>query len=348
MSYRSILETGVMTPTIQTICQYLKYRWVIRIFFLSILIIVFHMQRKSSTAANTDYDDLLYLVNDTFPDTFWHLKDSHPLPALKRLNDSGFAVLKRESALVVACCRNVSEFLPMFRRNVERIVHLFGNYRILLGESDSSDGTLNFIQKWASESENVFVESHGNLTRRIPSSRTQRIAFCRNHLLNITRQESWLLNSRYLLVMDVDINANEVLTTQNFLSNFEYDTNYWAAMTASQAQTYYDIWALRAVGINYDCWATVNHYKHLDIAEKIYVTVHTRPIPRSFGLLHVYSAFGGFGVYQTKYLNGCWYQGSDELGRDSCEHVAFHHCIRKNGGSIFINSRFQNSDGTVH
>ena len=337
-----------MIYTGRTIFYHLKYLFTTRIFTLSLLIIVFYMQSKSSIFVHPDYDDLLSLVNNTFPDTFWHMATSYPLPARMRLNESSLSPLKKESVLVLTCCRNVSEFLPLFRRNVERIVGLFGQYRVLLGESDSLDSTLNFIKKWASESEHVFVASYGNLTTTIPSSRTQRIALCRNHLLNITRLEGWLINTKYLLVMDADINANEILTAQNFLSNFEYDTSHWAAMTASQTETYYDIWALRAVGINYDCWITVNRYKHLDIARKIFITVHTRPIPRSFGLLHVYSAFGGFGVYQTKYINGCWYQGSDELGRDSCEHVVFHQCIRKNGGSIFINSRFQNSEGTIH
>jgi hypothetical protein len=119
-------------------------------------------------------------------------------------------------------------------------------------------------------------------------------------------------------------------------------------MAASQTQTYYDIWALRSIGINYDCWIAADEYLHHDIAEKIFDTVYTRPIPRNFGLIHVYSEFGGFGVYQTHYLNDCWYEGIDELRRARCEHISFHYCIRRNRGSIFINPRFQNSDGQIH
>ena len=238
--------------------------------------------------------------------------------------------------------------MPIFRRNVERIVALFRNYRILLGESDSSDGTLQLIQKWASESENVFTETYGSLSSMFPDSRTQRIAFCRNHLLKITRQKNWLFDSNYLLVMDVDVNANDVLTVENFVSNFEYDTSSWGVMTASQTQNYYDIWALRAASINYDCWVMIGHYWHKNITEKIYLTVHTRPIPRHFGLIHVYSAFGGFGIYQTRYLNGCWYQGIDKSHRERYKHVSFHECIRRSRGTIFVNSRFHNVEGATH
>jgi hypothetical protein len=318
------------------------------ILVITVSLIQFKNLTHSLLLVRQDYHELLYLLNNTFPDTFWFINDSHPVPKCIKVSNSSSAFLKDESVVVVACCKDVRKFLPRFRRNVEKIVALFRSYRLVLGESDSSDGTLHFIQKWALESNNVFVISVVNLSATVSFSRTERIASCRNHLLNFTRQKHWLFNSKYLLVMDVDINANSVLTTENFLSNFEYDTNSWAVMTASQTQTYYDIWALRAIGINYDCWNMVNRYKHYDIAKKIYVTVHTRPIPRDFGLFHVYSAFGGFGVYQTRYLNDCWYQGLDESHRDRCEHISFHNCIRKNNGSIFINPRFQNSDGQIH
>lgn len=314
------------------------------IFLISVLITLFNIVILMRENDN----DLLHLLNDSIPETFWLTGDSYAVPKQIRILNSSSRFLKDESVIVVACCKDVSEFLPVFRRNVEQIVTLFGTYRVLLGESDSTDSTLSFIQKWASESENVFAITYGNLTAVISSRRAERIAFCRNNLLNITRQKGWLLNSKYLLVMDADINANDLLTTENFLSNFEYDISTWAVMTASQSKRYYDIWALRAMGITYDCWITVDRYKHVDIAKRIYIKVHTHPIPRNFGLVHVYSAFGGFGIYQTQYLNDCWYQGVDEFQRETCEHISFHYCVRKNKGSIFINPRFQNADGRIH
>ena len=178
------------------------------------------------------------------------------------------------------------------------------SYRVLLGESNSSNGTLQLIQKWASEPENVSADTYGILSSIFPESHTQHIAFFRNSLLKIMRQKNWLFDSNYLLVMDVDVNAKDVLTVENVLPNFEYDT---AVMAVSQRQIYYYAWVLRATSTNYDCWVMVGRYWHKNIAEKVYLTVHTWPIPRRFGLIHVYSAFGGFGIYQIRYLSGCRY-----------------------------------------
>jgi len=85
--------------------------------------------------------------------------------------------------------------------------------------------------------------------------------------------------------------------------------------------------------------------KHQEIGRKIYINVHMKPIPREFGLIPVRSAFGGFGVYQTVYLNGCYYEAFDQKTKQKCEHVSFHDCIIRNGGKIFINPKFQNADG---
>ena len=291
------------------------------------------------------YDSLLTLANSSFPDTFWHMKDSYPLPRPQPVLNLNSSILKNSSAIFTICARDVAKFLPKLRRNVERIAAVFRDYRILVGESDSSDNTVVLVQKWAVENRKVLLHTYGNLSKAYLLSRTERIAFCRNQLLKTARDKNWLFEARYLLVMDADINANNILTIENFLSNFEYDVDSWAAMTASQTLMYYDVWALRSTTANYDCWAMVRQHYHVDIATKIYVAVHMQPIPRDFGLIHVQSAFGGFAIYQTRFLNNCWYRGSEGSNRDVCEHLSLHLCITNNGGNIFINPKFQNADG---
>ncbi|CAF3600360.1 unnamed protein product [Rotaria sp. Silwood1] len=177
--------------------------------------------------------------------------------------------------------------------------------------------------------------------------RVDRIAYCRNHLLNTARKNQWISRTQFLLVLDVDINANSILSVNNFLSNFDYNLNEWGAMTASQSMHYYDIWALRSTVVNYDCWKEVSRYpQYSDIAIKIYIEVHTKPIPKDYTLIPVQSAFGGFAVYQTRYLSNCTYDAFDDQSPyGKCEHVSFNECVIRNGGKIFVNPAFQNSDG---
>jgi len=116
-------------------------------------------------------------------------------------------------------------------------------------------------------------------------------------------------------------------------------------MTASQTKLYYDIWTVRTHTFDHDCWEVVDLLTHQEIARKVYVYVHTKPIPREFGLIPVRSAFGGFDVYQTSNLDSCYYEAFDQRIKQKCEHVSFHDCIISNGGKIFINPKLQNADG---
>jgi hypothetical protein len=245
----------------------------------------------------------------------------------------------------MACGRDIAAALPIFQRNLYSILKLFQDYRIFLGESDSVDRTLISFRQWKSEDNKVHVYTYGNLTTTYSKNRAHRIAFCRNNLLRTIRQNNWISQAKFFLVMDIDINANPILTVNNFLTNFEYDTRDWAVMTASQTKLYYDIWAVRTRTLNYDCWEVVDPLKYQEIGRKKYVYVHTKPIPRNFGLVPVRSAFGGFGVYQTVYLNNCYYEAFDKTTKQKCEHISFHDCVIRNGGNIFINPKFQNADG---
>ena len=64
---------------------------------------------------------------------------------------------------IAACCRNVEKHLIGFQKNVRAIGALFQKYHLYLGESDSKDGTLTFIQQWAkNDSNHVSVYTAGH------------------------------------------------------------------------------------------------------------------------------------------------------------------------------------------
>jgi hypothetical protein len=64
--------------------------------------------------------------------------------------------------VITACCRDVESHLIGFQKNIRAIGALFRNYRLYLGESDSTDGTMKFIRKWAKDDpDHVDVYSAG-------------------------------------------------------------------------------------------------------------------------------------------------------------------------------------------
>jgi hypothetical protein len=79
-----------------------------------------------------------------------------PITTIDKVNLTNFTLA------IAACCRNIETHLIGFQKNVRAIGGLFGQYRNYLGESDSEDGTLQFIQEWAkNDSDHVYVYTAG-------------------------------------------------------------------------------------------------------------------------------------------------------------------------------------------
>ncbi|CAF1603964.1 unnamed protein product [Rotaria sp. Silwood1] len=254
-------------------------------------------------------------------------------------NSSRYNLLKTLRSLrlvVVACAHNVEKDIPKFRSHVKRIIHVFHpSSRILIFESDSTDNTLAILRRWS----NAQIYTGGRLKATI-LSRSERIAYCRNALLEKART----LKPDYLLMLDLDIFAGSLSA---FFTNFDYKTEDWSAMTANVGGDYYDIWALRTLSdfnLNYDVWQRVSalirsplNYCGESVIDKV-IGIHQKHIPISRGLLEVRSAFSGAALYKMNSTENCWYSGANATS----EHVHFHLCIRKkNRARIFINSRFR-------
>lgn len=266
------------------------------------------------------------------PVTFWYISSNDQRsPINRRLSlESKLMLLKTYSLIVATCTRDVENNLVAFRKRIESIASLFGDYHIFIGESDSSDKTLILLRQWSEQSDRVTMKTYGNLSRKIPR-RSERIAYCRNDLLDEARKHRLLQLSNHTFYMVVDADINTRLDQPNFLSIFDYSIDEWGAMTASQYAGYYDIWALRTDVVNYDCWRVARNVLliifTLNLATERYVGIHQKPIPSNHSLIPVYSAFGGAAIYQIKYLATCRYSGYQS--HEVCEHVTFNLCVTK-------------------
>ena len=90
---------------------------------------------------------------------------------------------------ILGCARDCARTLPLSLQNAKKIGGMFSDYRILLMENDSMDGTTDILMSEGKDPRvSVFMKNH--LSWSIPR-RTWRIAYCRNHLM----QE--LIKSKY-------------------------------------------------------------------------------------------------------------------------------------------------------
>jgi hypothetical protein len=146
--------------------------------------------------------------------------------------------------------RNAEVNVDNFRNHIEPIIDLFHpSSRILICESDSSDKTVEKLYQWP----RAQVYIYDKLSMSYPE-RSERIAFCRNKLLNMAHE----ITSDYILIVDLDIFSTDI---SSFVSNFRYNTDHWSVMTAASSGLYYDIWALRTLSdsnLNFYVWHRVD------------------------------------------------------------------------------------------
>lgn len=222
----------------------------------------------------------------------------------------------------------------------------FIDTRFVFYENDSSDGTGEYLLRWAAAEDRVHVVSErlgeqsaivfggGSETRRY-----QMLAWYRNRYLRVIRESysDWDL----MLVVDTDIAVWSVQSLVDLLTNFPPSTAAafadaegppsvplpsWHAVCAQGVTRfpvrYYDTLAHRDVWDRYHFHQT-DFWKGRDamhVTERHFGDVEDSPAY----LEPVRSCFGGIMLYYLPAVveRDCWYKGDTD-----CEHTSFHTCL---------------------
>lgn len=247
---------------------------------------------------------------------------------------------------IISCVRNCSQYIEESLSQIKEFQSLFTSVEFFAAENDSIDGSLELLKKHSSNIKNQ-IYSFENLDLKYPL-RTHRLAYLQNILLERCR------DADYIFVIDFD-SILKNFDINGLINCFERDLNSWDILTANCNDRYYDIWTLRTKKINYDCWDLINHKRQEGILNEIlipmYVGANQIKISPINQLIPVRSAFGGFGIYKTKSVKNCFYDGRPqkcECGysienkkclKEICHHVPFHDmAINLNSAKIFINT----------
>ncbi|MVF13940.1 hypothetical protein FT643_17510 [Ketobacter sp. MCCC 1A13808] len=217
-------------------------------------------------------------------------------------------------------------------------------------ESDSSDNTIEELERLKNYYQNFIFYSLGNLRGDI-SSRTQRIARCRNHYLDLIRSGDYQdYNFKYIVIADFDGINNRI--TKAAITSCENRSD-WDVCTANQSNRYYDIWALR-----HPAWSPMDCHEQFKSLQKIgyrpykayYLAIASKmtKISKESEWIQVESAFSGFALYKPHTLMNASYEGVTEQGEDLCEHVALHSKITASGYKIYINPQLITGTGNEH
>ena len=258
------------------------------------------------------------------------------------------AAIEVSEVLIAGTARNVERFI---RSDIDCLRKSFSDFKkihFLIIESDSSDATLKILAQLKLENKTFDYIALGNLSSTLPK-RTQRIAFCRNKVIDVLLSNSQYSQVNYVAVADLD-SVNAKLTREGVRSCWDLEVD-WGGVTANQTDEYYDIWALRHDYWNADdCWVQRKELERLTstlfaenlsiLSKKIHISSITPPI-------EVHSAFGGLAIYKRDAFVSSRYIGLREDGSEICEHVPFHQQMRENGFKLFINPKMLNSTSVV-
>lgn len=259
--------------------------------------------------------------------------------------------MKTYSVIFTGTIKNGEKYIKNILDNIDNCGKKFKNYTVIIYENDSSDKTIEILNNNKKENYHYIIEKKvgQNLEKNGEKNiRTNVLAHARNSLLNKANELNKNNSYDFLVMLDLD-NVNISGKFVNTIHTCFYYTNEWDVLTGNQSRAYYDIWAFRKKGVlEYDCW---KEYRNMLGNGKSEKEVYDKYVDilgvfnQSDNLMEVDSAFGGIAVYKlNSKVTTCRYKGTDDYdGSEICEHVPFNECIKKNGGKIFINTKFLTS-----
>jgi hypothetical protein len=265
------------------------------------------------------------------------------------------------NAIFCGCVRNSSQHLEKIFRNIEYLSSIFDKSHYLFVENDSIDQTVSLLSEWGDRNPRFKLLTYKGLDA-IRGSRTQRLAFCRNIILQEVRSPGYS-DYDYVIMLDMDevnsapIDSKGVRSALSFLMS----SDQIGAVTAWQ-EHYYDLWALREhVYFPIDIWERCLAQSLLDglSDSEIYRSVAARYSPSFISNsepTEVTSAFGGLAIYKRSALlsSPVVYCGERDLiiptpsgyqfaKIQQCEHVSLHFGMVSFGHKIFIHPSLVNS-----
>jgi hypothetical protein len=231
----------------------------------------------------------------------------------------GYDRMRASRAVIAGLARNVQTILPMTIQRIECLGKLFRDYRAVIYENDSVDGTRPLLHEWSDLNPRVSVvcetrDDPVNLPSRC-LSRATRMAYYRAQCHQVISREF----ARFDFVILVDTDLLGGWSVEGVAHTFGQDG--WDFVGANGI-IYRRRWLSPNAIAHYDAWA---FRLDADFTPMTTKQVNRLLYERGQPLVPVTSCFGGLGIYRMPaYLAGR-YDGSD------VEHVTFHREMHRRG-----------------
>jgi hypothetical protein len=253
---------------------------------------------------------------------------------------------------ICGCVKSCEPYIDSVFKNIDQIIPLFEDYKIVIAYDKSQDKTLRKLcdlkQKY-----NMDILINPNKCTQI---RVQNICTARNQLLQYMRKDN-TPNFDFFVMMDFDDACSEPMNISALKNGLERDD--WDSISFNRKE-YYDVWALSTKPYVFSCWHFSNGHEIVKHIQN-FIKKELGDCPPG-KLYECISAFNGLAVYRTSAFENINYewdikknielmpeewitQTARALGRpilrrpcdDDCEHRYFHiKATQLNGARIRI------------
>lgn len=251
-----------------------------------------------------------------------------------------------KSIIVCGIIRDAEKALKRNIPVVNQICSNFTDYKIVIYENDSKDGTKAVLKQWQeSDEEHVYVILENGVSDRVIPAikevecnpffslrRIKKMAALRNKYLQFVEDRHW--NSDYLMVVDLDVAH---ISETGVMSSFMRDC--WTAVTANGysmspclKKRYHDTFALVELGNE----SVAQTEKEIYGKGKKYSKINNNT-----EWVRVYSAYGGLAIYKYDCIKGLRYKviaNNDCRVESRCEHFSLYQQMCERGDVyVYIN-----------
>ncbi len=210
-----------------------------------------------------------------------------------------------DKVLICGIARNVAKASLNTMQSIQNLGRCFSDYRVIIYENNSTDGTDRIFAKWAKQDQRIFFLSEKLSVKRLDRlctmkvrNRIEQIARARNIVLDIAMNPAFD-GYKYLIWADLDFQKPWEIDA--IVETIVSPKEEWDAVLAYGA---YDLFALRSSQwpIGFELLGDL-YWKKLQPIWDSFVLKRDGPWEK------VYSAFGGIGIYKRESIRGCRYSG---------------------------------------
>ena len=203
---------------------------------------------------------------------------------------------------ICGCVKDCADYLEKVFENIDKVIDLFADYKILIAHDNSLDNSLEILKSKQTKYNLEIIDVLENNYITDFTMRSKKISNSRNELISRVYSEN-KKDFEYFIMMDMDDVCSSTLNINN-LKKYIDDDSGWDSLSFNRPN-YFDIWALSIDPYLLSCWHfpggfdIVNKIKE-HISEKLYKLGPNE-------LLECLSAFNGFAIYKKSKFIDCHY-----------------------------------------